>query len=110
MKVRENIITLNKCVDDMLRKDKSLATPNEWDNVMDPNLPTRREKPESKKGTSKRCSVCKEIGHTKPRCPLNCIVMSTPSNFQGSCSATQEDFFSGSTSIFVSFEPKHAFQ
>ena len=101
-KVRENIVILNKCVDDMLGRDKPPATPNEWVNVIDPMLPKRREKVESKKATSRKCSMCKEIGHTKPRCPLNGQVISTPTFVEGSSSATREDLCSMNSSMAVS--------
>ena len=76
----------------MLGRGKSMTTPHEWDNVMDPKLPKRREREESKKTSNRRCSICMEIGHTKPRCPLNAQVVASCTIFEGSWSAPQENF------------------
>ena len=111
VKVRENISILSKCVDDMLGRGKSMTTPNEWDNVMDPKLPKRREREESKKATTRRCSICKGIGHTKPRCPMNAQVVASRTIFEGSCSAPEENFSAEDDfPICVSAKTKFVFQ
>ena len=92
----------------MLGRDSTLPTPNEWENVLDPKLDKRSMRTDSKKATGRRCSVCKEIGHTKPRCPLNVQVMCSSTSLPGTCtnfedtSVATQDLYGGNSSVYVS--------
>lgn len=68
-KVKEDILKSRDEVKEMIRGCSVPSRQTEWGQFWDLLVPTKRVKSTNKVVVESRCSLCKQIGHTKPRCP-----------------------------------------
>lgn len=69
LKVKEDIVRSRKDLDDMISAHKTIDRPNEWDQYRDPKVPKKCDKFGNRVIVERRCSICRQTGHTKVRCP-----------------------------------------
>lgn len=56
-------------VQDMVNEGTLPTRQFEWDHYKDPLVAKKRGRSTNKVVVERRCSVCEQVGHTKPRCP-----------------------------------------
>lgn len=68
-KVKEDILQTYVGVNEMISGGTFPSGQSKWDQYIDPSVPKKKQKFGNKVVVERRCSVCKQVGHTKPRCP-----------------------------------------